>query len=111
MKPDHVDGVCDLGGCDELAVQPLKDDEDEIYIEVCLEHAEELTEGFDGDYHEVEHESPHRGPPQERRSHHCGGTVLVFEVDEGEHHVCTDCGYGMLLEDDGDGDSFSVRTA
>lgn len=110
MTPDHIHGFCDIGGCDELAVQPLRDDEDEIYLEVCGGHADGLTGGLGGDYHRVEHDSPHRDPPQERRSHHCGGTLLVFDVEDGEYHVCTGCSYGLLIED-GDEDSFSVRTA
>ncbi len=110
VKPDHVDGFCDVGGCNELAVQPLRDEDEEIYLEVCGEHAEELSEGFQSSYREVEADSPHRGPPKQRESHHCGGTLRVYSVEDGEYRVCSGCGYALLIED-GEGDGFSVRTA
>ncbi len=110
MKPDHVDGVCDIGGCHELAVHPLQDPDADIYLEVCRDHVDELTGGFDSSYERVEHDSPHRGPPRRCRSHHCGGTVRVYDVEDGEYHVCSSCGYALLIQDSG-GDSFDVRTA
>lgn len=113
-KPDHVRGVCDIVDCDGVACQAFRDDEAELYVEVCDEHVSSF-EGFDSDYERVAQDSPHRSP-REVETHDCGGALHVYDVPaegddgdtEAEYRVCVDCGYALLIED-GDDDSFSVR--
>ncbi|MFP4633103.1 MAG: hypothetical protein ACLFMT_06690 [Halobacteriales archaeon] len=107
MKPRHVEGVCDVGDCREVATYALESDD--VYVEVCREHVGGL-EGFDSDFERVEHDSPYRGEPREKRDHHCGGSLLVFDVEGGEYHVCTGCDHALIIEDTGE-DSVRVRRA
>lgn len=101
--PDHVRGVCDIGGCDGLANWAY--DDGETYLEVCEAHADSLGSQFDSEYERVAHDSPHRdGGPSDRVAHDCGGTILVHDTPEdGEFRVCTGCAYAMRLEQQSDG--------
>lgn len=101
--PDHVRGVCDIGGCDELANRAYSDGE--TYLEVCEAHGDRIADQFDSDYDRVAHGSPHReSGPRRRIDHDCGGEILVFDAPEdGEYRVCTGCGYAMRLQPGEDG--------
>jgi len=105
-EPDHVHGLCDIADCEGVACHAFRDDEAEMYVEVCDGHVSSF-DGFDSDYERVEHDSPHRSP-REFREHDCGGTLHVYDVPGGgdntgegraEHHVCTNCGYALLIRD------------
>ncbi|MFB6283688.1 MAG: hypothetical protein ABEK59_07115 [Halobacteria archaeon] len=103
MKPKHLEGVCDLGDCREIAIYGYMDDEADIYVEVCEEHAEELEEQFDSEYGRVEQRSNERNEPTHTEPHECGGALAVFEYDEMEHRFCRQCSYAMLIEYNEDG--------
>ena len=106
-EPKHVRGLCDLADCEEVASRAYRDEEAELYVEVCAEHASSLG-GFDSDYERVEHDSPHR-KPERVENHGCGGDLHVYSVDENTvHRVCTRCGYAVLIQDTGE-KSMSVK--
>lgn len=108
--PDHVRGVCDVADCDGVACLAFRDADDELYVEVCDEHASSF-DGFDSDYDRVEHDSPHREPVRVE-THDCGGTLHVYDVpdEDAEHRVCVDCGYALLIRDTGER-SLTVRSS
>jgi ribosomal protein S27AE len=107
-EPDHVRGVCDIADCEEVASRAFRDDEAEMYVEVCARHQSSF-DGFDSDYERVEHDSPHRSPREVER-HDCGGDLHVYEVEDGIHRVCVRCGYSVLMRDTGE-KSMTVRSA
>lgn len=107
--PKHVRGLCDIADCEEVASRAYRDEEAELYVEVCVEHASSLG-GFDSDYERVEHDSPHR-EPKSVESHACGADLHVYEVDDDTvHRVCTRCGYAVLVRQTGD-DTMTVLSA
>lgn len=108
-KPDHVRGVCDVADCDGVACLAFRDDEADLYVEVCNEHTSAF-QGFDSDYERVTHDSPHREPVRVE-THDCGGTLHVYDVpdENAEHRVCVDCGYALLVEHTGENE-MSVRS-
>jgi len=103
-KPDHTRGICDIVDCDEIASRAFCDTQDEIYVEVCTEHASSF-DGFDSEYESVPHDSPHRSPDRKEK-HNCGGELRYYNLgdsaDADEYRVCTDCGYALLIEHLGD---------
>ncbi len=102
-EPKHVRGVCDIADCDGVASRAYRDEEADIYVEVCADHAASLG-GFDSEYERVEHDSPHR-EPECVESHDCGGELRVYSVgdsDEGIHRVCVRCGYAVLVRHTGE---------
>lgn len=99
-EPKHIHGVCDIADCDGVASRAYRDEEADIYVEVCADHASSLG-GFDSDYERVEHDSPHR-EPESVETHGCGGELRVYAVErdgdkEGVHRVCVRCGYAVLV--------------
>jgi len=105
-EPKHVRGICDIADCDCVASRAYRDEEANIYLEICADHASSLG-GFDSDYERVEHDSPHR-EPERVESHDCGGELRVYSVgedgeeDEGVHRVCARCGYAVLVRHTGE---------
>jgi len=100
-EPKHVRGICDIADCEEVASRAYRDEEAELYVEVCAEHASSLG-GFDSEYKRVEHDSPHREPKRVEK-HACGGDLRVYEVDdEAVHRVCGRCGYAVLVRHTGE---------
>lgn len=108
MPPKHLNGLCDIGDCRELACWAYRDGD--IYVEVCDSHAEKLETQYDSSYERVMHDSPYREGPERKLQHECGGEVLVFETPEwSEYRVCTSCGYALLIRELEEEDSFEVR--
>jgi len=107
-EPKHVRGLCDIADCDGVASRAYRDEEADIYLEICADHASSLG-GFDSGYERVEHDSPHR-EPERVESHDCGGELRVYPVgedededeDEGVHRVCVRCGYAVLVRHTGE---------
>lgn len=114
-EPKHVRGLCDIADCDCVASRAYRDEDAEIYVEVCADHEPSLG-GFDSDYERVEHDSPHR-EPEDAETHDCGGELRVYSVEDeavarqrdarcagddacavdGVHRVCVRCGYAVLV--------------
>jgi hypothetical protein len=107
--PKHVRGLCDIADCEEVASRAYRDEEADLYVEVCAEHGSSLG-GFDSDYERVEHDSPHR-EPKRVETHDCGGDLHVYDIDDDAlHRVCTRCGYAVLVRHTGD-DTMTVLSA
>ena len=115
-EPKHVRGLCDIADCDGVASRAYRDEEIDMYVEVCADHAQSLG-GFDSDYERVEHDSPYREPDRVEK-HDCGGELRVYPVESerclggageagadndpgstsrGVHRVCVRCGYAVLV--------------
>ncbi len=105
-EPDHVEGLCDIAGCGDIATWAFRDED--TYIEVCLGHSDGLAEQFDSGYEKTTHSSPYRNDPVTVLDHECGSELYVFKIDEDtEYRVCTGCEYALRIEDKG-GDKFNV---